>query len=45
MRDENEGSQRTGEKRTEAANGDVIVGREKRGEIRIGVEFGEGGGR
>lgn len=34
-----------GEKRTEAANGDVIVGREKRREIRIGVEFGEGGGR
>lgn len=33
------------EERTEAANGDVIIGREERGEIRVGVEFRESGGR
>jgi hypothetical protein len=39
---ENEGCYHTGEKRTEAANGDVIVGREKRFEVRIVDEFSEG---
>lgn len=33
------------EERTEAANGDMIIGREERVEIRVGIEFGEGKGR
>ncbi|MCI49624.1 hypothetical protein A2U01_0070868, partial [Trifolium medium] len=42
IREENEGGYHTGEKRTEAANRDVIVGREERVEVRIVNEFSEG---